>query len=102
METASVKAECAVSGPSPDRSNQKIHPRLGTMGFASVFTVWVAENCSSSRSETMAKIEYRRLAATCIRLAEQTTDPKTAKALRELAEEYQTKANSIEKAEKRG
>jgi endonuclease III len=50
----------------------------------------------------MAKIEYRRLAATCIRLAEQTTDPKTAKALRELAEEYQTKANSIEKAEKRG
>jgi endonuclease III len=72
------------------------------MGFAPVFTVWVAENCSSSRSETMAKIEYRRLAATCIRLAEQTTDPKTAKALRELAEEYQTKANSIEKAEKRG
>jgi endonuclease III len=43
----------------------------------------------------MAK-EFRQLAEKCFRLSQQTTDPKTAKALRELAEEYRTKAKENE------
>lgn len=50
----------------------------------------------------MAKQEYRQLAAKCLRLAEQTTDPKTAKALRELAEEYQAILLKEKEPEKRG
>jgi hypothetical protein len=49
----------------------------------------------------MAKQEYRQLAAKCLRLAEQTTDPKTAKSLRDLAEEYHAKAHDIEEADKK-
>ena len=39
---------------------------------------------------------FRQQAATCTRLADRTTDPETAKALRELAAEYERKARAAE------
>jgi hypothetical protein len=39
---------------------------------------------------------FRQQAETCARLAGRTTDPETAKALRELAAEYERKAREAE------